>query len=322
MILITGATGFIGSYTARAVREHGHEAVAVSRHDWRDEARFVLADDLPELVRIDTGDSAALEALVRDRRPDTVIHLDAYVNPVGLREDPVRAVEANVEPTLALLELCRRYDVRRFVLASTVAVLPSIRYEPIDAAHPLVTPREGPAGGFYGVSKAVSEMLALGYADSFPLDVRIVRPSAVYGFGMQWPIGVKPVVEGICEGRDVEIATGGPPRDFTPVQDVAEIFAAAAECAEDADRVFFGGTGQPLTTPSEYLDIVRTTFPDAAVRAVDENADPAGVESRYRGVVDMTPVREQLGVQPAFASLGEGLAHYAEEYRRFRDGRR
>ncbi|MDF2990204.1 MAG: NAD(P)-dependent oxidoreductase [Microbacterium sp.] len=321
MILITGATGFIGAYTARAVRGRGHEVVAVSRYEWRDEARFILGGDLPDLARIDTGDPAALETLVRERRPDTIIHLDAYVNPVGLRDDPVRAVEANVEPTLALLELCRRYGVGRFVLASTVAVLPSIRYEPIDAAHPLVTPREGPAGGFYGVSKAVSEMLALGYADAFPLDVRIVRPSAVYGFGMQWPIGVKPVVEGICDGREVDISTSGPPRDFTPVHDVAAIFAAAAECAADSDRVFFAGTGRPLITPTEYLDIVRATFPRARVRAVDENADPAGVESRYRGVVDMTPVREQLGVEPAFATLGDGLAHYAEAYRRFRDTR-
>lgn len=318
MILITGATGFIGSHTARAVRDRGHEVLAVSRYDWRDEARFVLGAELPELARVHPGDPAALETLVEERRPDAIIHLDAFVNPVALRDDPARAVEANVEPTLALLELSRRYGVERFVLASTVAVLPSIRYEPIDAAHPLVTPREGPAGGFYGVSKAVSEILALGYADAFPLDVRIVRPSAVYGFGMQWPIGVKPVVEGIVEGREVEIPTSGPPRDFTPVEDVAAIFAAAADCPADTDRVFFAATGLPLTTPAEYLDVVRTTFPDARIRTVDEDADPAGVESRYRGVVDMSPARDQLGVESAFATLGDGLRHYAEQYRRFR----
>lgn len=317
-ILITGATGFIGSYTVRAARARGHEVIAVSRHDYRPEALQVIGGDPPELIRVDGHDTATLEALIRERRPAVVVHLDAYVNPVALREDPLRAVELNVQPTLALLDLCRRYGVRRFVLASTVAVLPSVRYEPIDAAHPIVTPREGSAGGFYGVSKAVSEVLALGYADAFPLDVRIVRPSAVYGFGMQWPIGVKPVVEGICEGREVEIATAGPKRDFTPVQDVAEVFAAAVDCADDCDRVFFAGTGRPLTTPAEYADIVRETFPHARVRTVDADSDPAGVESRYRGLVDMAPVREQLGVEPAFATLGEGLARYAEDYLRFR----
>ncbi|AXH34165.1 NAD(P)-dependent oxidoreductase [Humibacter sp. BT305] len=316
-VLITGATGFIGSYTVRAVRERGHEVVAVSRYDYRPEALQVIGGDPPELIRGGAMREDAIEEAIRDRRPEVVVHLDAYVNPVALREDPLRAVELNVQPTLALLDLCRRFGVRRFVLASTVAVLPSVRYEPIDAAHPIVTPTEGPAGGFYGVSKAVSEVLALGYADAFPLDVRIVRPSAVYGFGMQWPIGVKPVVEGICEGREVEIATSGPRRDFTPVQDVAAVFAAAADCADDCDRVFFAGTGRPLTSPAEYADIVRETFPHARIRTVDVDSDPAGVESRYRGVVDMAPVREQLGVEPAFATLGEGLARYAEDYQRF-----
>lgn len=317
-ILITGATGFIGAYTVRAVQDRGHEVVAVSRYDYRPEALRVIGGHPPELVRVDADDSSALDSLIRDRRPEVVVHLDAYVNPVALREDPLRAVELNVQPTLALLDLCRRHGVRRFVLASTVAVLPSVRYEPIDAAHPIVTPTEGPAGGFYGVSKAVSEVLALGYADAFPLDVRIVRPSAVYGFGMQWPIGVKPVVEGICEGREVEIATAGPKRDFTPVQDVAAVFAATVDCADDSDRVFFAGTGRPLTTPGEYADIVRATFPHARVRTVDVDSDPQGVESRYRGVVDMRPVHEQLGVEPAFATLSDGLAQYAEDYLSFR----
>ena len=75
------------------------------------------------------------------------------------------------------------------MFASSIAVLPGIRYQPIDADHPIVTAKEGPGGGFYGAAKAASEVFGLTYADSFGFDFRVVRPSAVYGFGMQWPIG-------------------------------------------------------------------------------------------------------------------------------------
>ncbi|QJU54993.1 NAD(P)-dependent oxidoreductase [Herbiconiux sp. KACC 21604] len=317
MIVVTGATGFIGSYTVRALRDRGHDVAVLSRYDYRPEALRVIGDDPPEIIRAELHDSEAMGRALDRLRPDAVVHLDAYVNPVALKNDPVKALEMNVDPTLELLELCRIREVGRFVFASSVSVLPTVRYEPIDAAHPLVTNREGPAGGFYGVSKAVSEIIALGYADAFPLDVRIARPSAVYGFGMQWPVGVKPVVEGIVEGRPVSVASRGPLRDFTPVHDVAAIFAALVDCDESCDRVFNAGTGRPLLSPLEFAEVVRGTFPDARLDITDDDLDPTGVESRYRGVLEMRPVREQLGVESAFASLSEGLLAYAAEYRAF-----
>jgi nucleoside-diphosphate-sugar epimerase len=317
VILVTGATGFIGSYTVRALRSRGHEVVALSRYDYRPEALRVIGDEPPKLVKSTLHDSAALGEIFDRFKPRAVVHLDAYVNPVALKTDPLKAIEMNVNPTITLLELCRTRDVERFVFASTVGVLPSIRYEPIDTAHPLVTQHEGPTGGFYGVSKAVSEIVALGYADAFPLDVRIVRPSAVYGFGMQWPLGIKPLVEGIVEGKEVTLANRGPLRDFTPVQDVAEIVAALTDCDTSCDRVVNAGTGQALLSPADLADVVRETFPHARLSILDEDLDPTGVESRYRGVLDMAPVREQLKVERTFDTLGDGLRAYADEYRAF-----
>jgi nucleoside-diphosphate-sugar epimerase len=315
VILVTGATGFIGSYVVRALRRRGHEVLSVSRYDYRPEALRVIGAEPPAVVRPDLRDLDETTALLTSLRPRAVIHLDAYVNPVALRADPLRAVEFNVRPTLNLLEAARHAGVSRLVLASSVAVLPTIREQPITADHPIVTAQEGSAGGFYGVSKAVSEVLALGYADAFELDTRIVRPSAVYGYGMQWPVGIKPVVEGLVDGEAVLVPSRAPLRDFTPVEDVAEIFAALVDAPEGSDRVVYGGTGGALVDPAGLLASVREVFPEGDIGFSDEDLDPTGVESRYRGVLDMRPVREQLGVQPRFGSLAEGLAHYADEYR-------
>ena len=316
-VLVTGATGFIGAWVQLLLAERGHRVIGTSRYDFRPESRFVLSDALPELERADVRDVGSLRPVFERHRPDVVIHLDAYVNPVALQEDPMLALEYNFLETVNVLELCRDFDAERMVFASSIAVLPTIRYEPIDAAHPIITATEGPGGGFYGASKAASEIVGMTYAQAFGLDFRVVRPSAVYGFGMQWPIGIKPVVEGLVRGEAVQVADNAPKRDYTPVQDVAAIFAGCVDVGADTDRVFYAGTGGPLTTSADLLAQTRTAFPEGDITMSNESLDPTGIESRYRGVIDMWSVRAQLGVETAFDSLADGMLDYAERYRRF-----
>ncbi|WP_168914916.1 NAD-dependent epimerase/dehydratase family protein [Microcella flavibacter] len=317
MILVTGGTGFIAAHVQRRLLNAGHEVIATSRYDYRPESLFVLGPNVPRLERADPRDSDSLRPLFARYRPDTVIHLDAYVNPVALQTDPLRAVEYNVMETMNLLELSREFGCGRLVFSSSIAVLPTIQYEPIDARHPIVLPTEGSGGGFYGTSKAMSELLGLAYASAFGVDFRCVRPSAVFGFGMQWPIGIKPVIENLVEGKPAVIARHAPPRDYTPVQDVAAVVAALVDCPPETDRVVYAGTGRALVSSDELLRTVQALFPDGDVTMGDEALDPTGVESNYRGMLDMGPVRTQLGVRPAFDSLAAALTAYAEDYRAF-----
>ncbi len=316
-VLVTGATGFIGGWVQLLLIKQGHRVIGTSRYDFRPETLFVLGDAAPPLERADVRDIQSLRPVFKRHKPDVVIHLDAFVNPVALEGDPLRALDYNFHGTVSALELCREFDVERMVFASSVSVLPTIRYEPIDAAHPIITANEGPGGGFYGATKAAAEIVGMTYAQAFGLDFRAIRASAVYGFGMQWPIGIKPVVEGLARGEAVQVAGEAPKRDYTPVQDVAAIFAACVDAASDTDRVFYAATGRPLTTGTDLMREVRTAFPEGVVTMSDEALDPTGIESRYRGVVDMEPVRTQLGVETAFDSLANGMRDYAEQYRRF-----
>lgn len=315
-VLILGATGFIGSWLHRHLLDAGHEVVGASPYPHRPESLFVLDGREARVEHWDVSDES-LYRIVAAYRPEAVVHLEACVDPVALRERPSYAIERNLLQTVNVLEACRTLGVARVVLASTVAVLPSIRYQPIDAAHPIITGTEGPAGGFYGASKAACEVFGLTYADVFGLDVRVVRPSAVYGLGMSRPIGLKPIVEGIVRGEEVTVPLDAPLRDYTPVEEVAAVFAAAATKDEVADRVFFAGTGRPLTDGHGLFQTVRSAFPDARVVQSWEPLDPTGIESRYRGVLDMEPVRRQLGVMPVYHDLVDGLRGYAGLYRRF-----
>jgi nucleoside-diphosphate-sugar epimerase len=318
MILVTGATGFIGSHLLTRLVHSGQDVVGVSRYPERDETRFLLRDYGPaNLVELGQGPSDDVDDLLRRFRPHTIVHLDANVNPPGLEKNPLKALHDNFQVSMEWLNASVNNGVSRFLFASSIGVLPRIQYEPIDAAHPIVVDNEGPGSGFYGASKAATEVFGLSFRKSFGLGFTSIRCSAVFGFGMQWPIGIKDVVEKSVEGKSVDVPGFGPPRDYTPVDQVVDVFSSAATLDREIPGIMYGATGQPLVTVSDLNETFHSVFPHATITVTEENTDPGGIESLYRGVIDMKTTRESLGLLDPTVSLGESLREYAQLYHEF-----
>jgi nucleoside-diphosphate-sugar epimerase len=319
-ILITGGTGFIGSYVARALLDRGQEVCLYDLRGLSAEARFVLGEAADGVV-VDEGgveNWPRLLEVVRQRRPGAIVHIAAITNPVFLATNPHPAAQVNFGGTLNVLEAARLFDVGRVIAYSSIGVLPAVRYQPIDANHPVILAGEGPGSGFYGAAKAACEAFGFAYVQGFGLDVRIVRPSAVYGFGMQWPIYVKPMVEGAVRGEPVRFDAGGPfPRDYTHVADVASLTVALLDGPAEADRVFYAATGEPLVTAARVAELVRELVPGADIEIADALGPNDHLELRYRGVISIANAREQLGWTPLYADIRAGLAEYVERYRAF-----
>lgn len=213
----------------------------------------------------------------------------------------------------------------RFVLKdhadiSSIGVLPAIQYEPIDAAHPIMLARQGPGSGAYGAAKASGELFAFAYQRAYGLDVRIVRPSAVYGFGMQWHSSnyMKEFVEPAVRGEKVRVPSGGRlPRDYTHVQDVASLTVRVAQCADDADRIFYAATGRPLVTAAQAARLVADLLPGSSIEVADVMTPDDETEASFRGVISIANAQAQLGWAPRYASLREGVEQYIAAYRSF-----
>lgn len=319
-VLITGGAGFIGSYIARILLSQDRQVVAYDPQPPTESTRYVLGE-AAERVTYEQGgveDWGRLMEVVQRHRPAAVIHGGAIVNTTWLARHPLPAFQINAGGTINALEAARLFGVGRVVLISSIGVLPTVQYEPIDVNHPLILAREGPGSGFYGAAKVASEAFGFCYKDAFGVDFRVIRPSAPYGFAMGWPMFVKPMVENAVRGRPVRFATGGPfPRSYTHIEDVASLTVAILDAPDDADRVFYGAHGGPLTRASEVAAIVRELIPDADIEIGDSLSEDDQYEINFRAPLSVENARRQLGWLPRYLEMRDGIAEYIDRYRDF-----
>jgi nucleoside-diphosphate-sugar epimerase len=321
-VLITGGAGFIGSHVARKLVERGDKVVSLDTRGPDPEAAWWLRSVAGEIEYVDgtIDDWPGVVQLFHRLKPDRVIHTAAITSPPFLHRRPSTVLNVNLTGTFNLLEASRTFGLERFVNFSTVAVLPSIQFEPVTVNHPVLLGTEGPGGSFYGAGKIAAEALCWAYNQSYGFDFITIRPSAVYGFAQRYPIYIKPMVENAVRGIPTRFDHGREfPRDYTHVDDVAELTVLATHHPADQvqDRCFFGATGEPLVTAGDVADLVKDLVPGADVEIAPGLSEDDLVEIKYRGIMDISNSRQQLGFEPKYAHIRNGLAQYIGAYREY-----
>lgn len=320
-VLVTGGAGFIGSYVAAELAGGGHRPVLfdVAPPSWGAAAVLAALPEAPPFVRGDVADLSEVVAALREHRATRIFHAAAVFDPPASMADPAPCYRVNVGGTLNVLEAARLVGVDRVVMASSIAVYAARQYEPIDEVHPISMPPDGNPLGPYGASKAAAELIGLTYTSTGLVDFIGLRYSGVYGFGMRYPMYVRPMVEDTVDGRAVEFETGGDmPRDYTYVVDVARATVAALLAPAPNQRVFNVATGR-LTTASALAEVVRGELPGARIRVGPGLSEYERSDARMRGRLSTDAAREQLGWTPDF-DLAAGVRNYAARFRAFREG--
>jgi UDP-glucuronate 4-epimerase len=152
-----------------------------------------------------------------------VIHLAARAGVRSSVENPWAFVETNVTGTLNLLELCRRNEIQKFVLASTSSIYgakaPLPTSESADSDHPLQP---------YAASKKAAEALSHSYHSLYGIDVSVVRYFTVYGPAGRPDMSMYRFTKWISEGEPVQLfGDGEQSRGFTYLDDIARGTIAA-----------------------------------------------------------------------------------------------
>lgn len=323
-VLLTGSSGFIGSYIVCELIEAGHEVVGIDIKEPEPRSAWIQAP-VAESMTLESGSVdqwGPLAAAIEKHRPSAIVHAAALVRPDILEREPFTALRINTVSSINVFEAARVFGISRVVYVSSIGVLAPRVQAVIDANHPIFTATEATPDTFYGAAKISSEAFAFAYYHGLDVDIKIVRPSAAYGFGMQWPNYVRPMVENSLEGKLTRFETGADmPRDYVHAADVAQLIRRCVDVEPDAvtDRIFHGGTGRDPVTAGEVAQIARDLIPDADIEIGPGIPEEERRDALTRGRFDMSSAKEQLGFDPQFADIRLGLADYINRHREFMD---
>ncbi len=252
-ILLTGGAGYIGSHTALALLEQGHDLVCLdnlsnSRADVMSRLEKIAGATVP-LITADVRNTVAVEQVLREYRIEAVIHF-AGLKAVGESvSSPLVYYDNNVRGTLSLVEAMTACNVRTLVFSSSATVYGNPLYLPLDEEHPRA------ATNPYGRTKMVVEQFLEDLGTSDPAWrialLRYFNPVGAHESGLigEDPNGIPnnlmPFVTRVAAGRlemlsifggDYDTADGTGVRDYIHVMDLADGHAAALDAIVNGDR--------------------------------------------------------------------------------------
>jgi len=246
-ILVTGGAGFIGSHTVELLLRKGYSVVVLDNFRTGEISNINHLAGKIKIVQGDVRDEKLLLEIVKNI--DGMIHLAAVVSVDEAIERPKEAFEINGIGTLNLLELARKYDIEKFVYASSAAVYGDPIEIPISENHPL-NPKNP-----YGASKLSAEMLVNSYRETYGLKTISLRYFNVYGPRMKpgpYAGAVIKFVSAALKNKKITIfGDGNQIRDLIYVSDVARANIIALEKNETG--VFNVGTGKG----TKIIDVAR-----------------------------------------------------------------
>ena len=271
-VLVTGATGLLGSWLTPALDELGADVAALVR-DWVPQSPLIDEGVLARIttVRGDVRDQALLERVLNEYEIRSVLHLAAQsIVPISNR-NAVSTFETNVAGTWCLLEACRRCPtVEQVVIASSdkaygeVDELPYREDMALRGVHA------------YDVSKSCADLIAHCYAATWQVPVVITRCGNFFGGGdLNWSRVVPGTIRSVLRGeRPVIRSNGMLIRDYIYVEDALSAYLTLVESLaarpELAGEGFNFSAETPVTVRALVDQILKLMGSDLAPLLLDQ----------------------------------------------------
>ncbi|BAZ32832.1 NAD-dependent epimerase/dehydratase [Cylindrospermum sp. NIES-4074] len=315
-VLITGASGFMGSWLTKYLLEQG-AIVTTILADWNPNSYFVHSGVIYQVKNIvgSIEDYSLLEKVISDHNINTVFHL-AAISVEGLAfEKPRQAFEINIRGTYNILEACRVHSdlVQRVVVASSDKAYGDSPILPYTEDLPTVGKNP------YDVSKSCGDMIARSYHNSYGLPVVIGRFGNIYGGGdLNLNRLIPNTIRCLLQNQPPIIRVpiqGSFMRDFLYVQDAVNAYIAMFEGLEnpkvhgEAFNFAMGGSWKVLEIVQKIQHLMNR-----------EDIEPVVIPQSHGEIlhqhVSIEKAQKILGWTPRY-SFNEGLRETIEWYTEF-----
>jgi nucleoside-diphosphate-sugar epimerase len=322
-ILITGASGFIGSFIVEEALSRGFEVWAAVR---KSSSHQFLKDERIHFIELNLSSQEALQQQLAGHQFDYVVHAAGVTKCLDKRDFFRINTEGTKHLVSALLAL--RMPLRRFVYISSLSIMGAIReQQPYEEIRESDTPRPNTA---YGESKLLAEQ----WLDTQPIPYIILRPTGVYGPRERDYFMMAKSIQ-----SHTDFAVGFQQQDitFVYVSDVVQAVFLALEKGKTGRRYFLSDgevyqsaafsnyirreLGNPwwirITAPLWLLRVI--TFVGEYVgrltgKVTALNNDKYYIMRQRNWRCDITPARQELGYEPQ-VKLEEGVRRSIKWYR-------
>jgi UDP-glucuronate 4-epimerase len=327
-VLVTGAAGFIGSTTARALLERGEQVVGIDNlNDYYDpklkEARLAnLArqyDNRFRFERVDFADSQALQRFTDTVDIDSIVHLGAQAGVRYSLENPAAYIQSNLVGHANMLELARHRQPRHMVYASSSSVyggnktLPFRVEDRVD--HPL---------SLYAATKKADELLSESYASLYRIPLTGLRFFTVYGPWGRPDMAMWIFTKALFAGQPLPLFNCGEMRrDFTYIEDIVRgVISCLDGPPADDGEVKAGGSRSPHAlynignSRSEDLMRVVELLEQETGRKAIADPQPMQIGDVKETFADISAIERDHGFSPS-TSIDEGVPRFVRWYKEY-----
>ena len=315
-ILITGATGFIGSQLSETLANSGHEVRCTAR------SLAPNSSTAREVVTCDLESADNLDHLTMGC--DAMIHLAGRAHVMS--DDPATSeslyFSANVAVTKKLAESAARTGVKRMILMSSVKV--NGESTTIDSPF---TPRDTPnPQDPYGKSKTQAEQALWNVASTSGLEGVVIRPPLVYGPGVR--ANFASLIGIVNRGLPLPLASIHNKRSFVSIDNLIDCITTTLQSLNAAGQTFLVSDGNDLSTPQLIRSIASALhkspnlipFPTALLKLAATSVGKRSAYDRLCGslAVDIALTQQRLSWTPPF-TVQESLQRTVDAFIRSKE---
>ena len=328
-ILVTGAAGFIGSFTAHQLLDRGDHVVGLDNmNDYYDptlkQARLarLQARENFTFTQVDLCDTDAMKSLFAKNKFDRVIHLAAQAGVRYSIENPMAYTQSNLVGMTNILEGCRHGKVAHLVYASTSSVYGLNTTQPFSPHHSADHPMT-----FYAATKRANELMAHSYSHIFRMPTTGLRFFTVYGPWGRPDMALFLFTKAILAGEPIRLFNHGKhTRDFTYVEDIARGVIASADRIATADATFNAAKPDMASSSAPWrLYNIGCSRPVQLLRYIEVLEQCLGKKAQTEMLplqlgdvpdtfADTTDLARDMNYQPS-TTIDIGVANFVKWYR-------
>ncbi|MBB6371179.1 GDP-mannose 4,6-dehydratase [Chryseobacterium shigense] len=336
--LVTGGSGFIGSHLIERLLKNGHSVINIDNFDdfynYQIKIKntlesidknpdFEFSDKEADIKRLtvisqsdkyqlyyqDIRDKKGLETIFKNHKIDLVIHLAALAGVRPSIERPLEYEEVNVRGTMNLWELCKEFNVKKFVCASSSSVYGNnekIPFSETDNVDRPISP--------YAATKKSSEVLGHVYHNLYHIDIIQLRFFTVYGPRQRPDLAIHKFTKLITEGQEIPFyGDGNTARDYTYIDDIIDGITKSIlylEAHSGVYEIINLGESEVITL-SQMLGTIETTL---GISAIKKNLpmQPGDVQKTN---ADITKAKTLIGYKPD-TDFQNGIKKFVEWFLR------